>query len=288
MMTMTRNLLNLGLLAIVLLLIAVVVWEPGQQQETTSRLSTLKTSDITRIQIQRDALQDVQLEKKNGHWQMLAPYPVAADETRVAALLSMLDTTSYISFPAAGRKLADYGLEPVLAQIKFNDSLFQFGGLEHISKRRYILAADKDIHLATDLFYHQLRTSAPQFVSPRLFTDAQHIRRLQLAGHQYEKKHDGSWLVTPEENKLSADKLNAWIENWQRLGASRISAAGEARSDEQLRIELDDGTSPVFEILRSENEIIFIRRELGLQYHVAKQTAEALFSPPKADALEQF
>lgn len=287
-MTMTRNLLNLGLLAIVLLLIAVVVWEPGQQQEVTTRLSTLKTGDITRIHIQRDALQDIQLERQNGHWQMLAPYPVAADATRVAALLSMLDTTSYVSFPATGRKLADYGLKPSLAQVQFNDSLFQFGGLEHISKRRYILDPDNNIRLTTDLFYHQLRTSAPQFVSPRLFTDTQGITRLQLADHQYEKKHDGSWLVTPEENKLSADKLNAWIENWQRLSASRISPAGEAHSDERLSIELNDGSSPVFEILRSENEILFIRRDLGLQYHVARQTAEALFSPPKADALEQY
>ena len=283
---MSRNLLNLGLLVIVLLLVAVVMWEPGQQQDVTSKLSSLKGDDIHRIHIQRDGLQDIQLEKRHGNWNMLAPYRVAADNTRVRALLRLADTTSHVSFAAGDRKLADYGLKPVLAQVTFDDSLFQFGNLEQISKRRYVLAPDNEIHLATDLFYYQLRTSATQFVSPRLFSNTQRISRLQLADHQYEKKHDGSWLMTPTTNTIPADKLNAYIDNWQRLRASRISAAGESISDEQVSIELADGNSLVLDILRNENEVVFIRRNIGLQYHVPLQAAEALLTPPKTDALE--
>ncbi|NNG13867.1 MAG: hypothetical protein HKM22_01755, partial [Gammaproteobacteria bacterium] len=150
---MSRNLLNLGLLVIILLLVAVVMWEPGQQQDVSNKLSSLKSDDIHRIHIQRDGLQDIQLEKRHGNWNMLAPYRVAADNTRVRALLRLADTTSHVSFAAGDRKLADYGLKPVLAQVTFDDSLFQFGNLEHISKRRYVLLPDNTIHLVTDLFY---------------------------------------------------------------------------------------------------------------------------------------
>jgi hypothetical protein len=246
----------------------------------------LKDDDIHRIHIQRDGLQDVQLEKQHGNWHMLAPYQVDADDTRVRALLRLADTTSHVSFAATDRKLADYGLEPVLAQVKFNDSLFQFGGLEHISKRRYVLL-DGMIHLVTDLFYHQLRTSATQFVSPRLFTDAQRITRLQLADRQYAQQHDGSWLVTPTLDGISADRLNEYIENWQRLRASRISTADEQGSEEQVSVEFADGSSLLLEIVRSENEVVFTRRDLGLQYHVPVETAETLLALPTPDAPQQ-
>ena len=283
---MSRNILNFGLLVIVLLLTAVVMWEPGEQQDVTSKLSSLKGDDISRIHIQRDGLQDIQLEKQHGSWNMLAPYRVTADNTRVRALLRLADTTSHVHFATKDRKLSNYGLKPVLAQVTFDDSLFQFGNLEQISKRRYVLAPDNEIHLATDLFYYQLRTSATQFVSPRLFSNTQRITRLALADHQYEKKHDGSWLMTPTTNTIPADKLNAYIDNWQRLRASRISKAAEQVGDEHASIELADGNSLIFEILHKEDEIIFIRRDLGLQYHVSLQAAEVLLTPPKADALE--
>jgi hypothetical protein len=285
--TMSRNLLNLGLFLFVLVLAALVIWEPGQEQEAISKLSSLAPGDIKRIHIQRDALQDVELEKQDGRWQMLSPFQVAADKTRVGALLRLVDTTSHVHFPAAGRQLADYGLDPVLAQVRFDDHLFQFGALEHISKRRYVLL-DNEIHLVTDLFYHQLRTSATQFVAPRLLTDTQRIRRLVLPHREFELKQDGSWLVTPAVESASADELNSFIDNWQRLRASRVAAAAEQGRQEHIRIGLADGNELLFEVVHSENEIIFIRRDLGLQYHVAKQAADPLFTLPKAEVLEKY
>lgn len=284
---MSRNLLNLGLFVIVALLVAVVIWEPGQQQDVTGKpLSSLNADDIHRIHIRRDGLQDIQLQKQDGNWHMLAPYRVAADNTRVRALLRLADTTSHASFSAGDRKLADFGLAPIRAQVRFDDSLFQFGGLEHISKRRYVLL-DDTIHLITDLFYHQLRTSATQFVSPRLFSPTQRITRLLLADRQYAQQHDGSWQVTPAADSVSADQLNEFIEHWQRLRASRVSSADEQGSEEQVSIELADGSKLVFEIVRNENEVVFTRRDLGLQYHVPVETAEALFALPKPNAPEQ-
>jgi hypothetical protein len=285
--TMSRNLLNLGLFVTVALLAAVVIWEPGQQQGVTGKpLSSLQADDIQRIHVQRDGLQDVQLQKQEGNWQMLAPYRVDADNTRVRALLRLADATSHASFSAGDRRLADFGLAPARAQVRFDDSLFQFGGLEHISKRRYVLL-DGTIHLITDLFYHQLRTSATQFVSPRLFSPTQRITRLLLADRQYAQQHDGSWLVTPAADSVSADQLNEFIEHWQRLRASRVSSADEQGGKEQVSIELADGSKLVFEIVRSENEVVFTRRDLGLQYHVPVETAEALFALPKPNAPEQ-
>ncbi|MDT8405199.1 DUF4340 domain-containing protein [Sulfuriflexus sp.] len=284
---MSRNLLNLGLFVAVLLLAALVMWAPGEQPANLSELSSLAPGDIRRIQIQRDALQDVELEKQDGHWQMLSPYRVAADKTRVGALLRLINTTSHVRFPASGRELADYGLETVLAQVKFDNQLFQFGDLEPISKRRYVLL-ENEIHLVTDLFYHQLRTSATQFVSPRLLTDAQRIRRLRLPDREYELKQDGSWLLTPAVDAVSADQLNTFISNWQRLRANRVSAAAADDSEERIHIELADGNELVFEVLRPDDEVVFVRRDLGLQYHVARQMAEPLFSLPKPAALEKY
>ncbi len=280
---MSRNIINLGLLAVAALLASLVIWEPGQQQETINKLSPLHNNDINRIHIQRDALQDIQLEKQDGRWNMLTPYPLSADINRIKALLALVNTRSYTKFTVEGRKLANYGLEPIQAQVSFNDSLFQFGKLENISKRRYVLL-DEEIHLITDLFYHQLRTSAAQFVSPELFNEEQRISRLKLVDHQYEQQQDGSWKMTPANNDISADKLNTFIENWQRLRATRVSTAGAQSSTERIHVDIADGKGLVFEILRDENETIFIRRATGLQSHIPSQVADVLFTPPSPHA----
>ena len=284
---MSRNIINLGLLAIVVILATIVIWEPGQQTDITTKLSSLSDKDINRIHIQRDGLQDVQLEKSGDHWNMLTPYSIPADENRIKALLALVNTRSYTRFSAEDRKLSDYGLESSLAQVKFNDSLFQLGKLEHISKRRYI-STNSDIHLITDLFYHQLRTSAAQFVSTQLFSPEQRITRLNMTDSQYEQKHDGSWLMSPENKSISADQINSFIENWQRLRATRVSLASDATSTERIHLVVTSGKEMLFEIVRNEDELIFIRRDLGLQYHIPSQLAETLFTVPTADALQKF
>ena len=85
----SRNLLNLVLLTVVAVLIVLVVYEPGLEPAPVNPgLTQLTQDDITHIHIQRDTDEDVELQKVNGIWQMLKPYPVLAHDFRVQTIFA--------------------------------------------------------------------------------------------------------------------------------------------------------------------------------------------------------
>ena len=78
-----RNLLNLALLIFILVLVAVVVYEPGKEKTVTPpTLTHLKTDDIQHIKINRQLAdtneQDIIFEKTTEGWIMLEPYQLTA------------------------------------------------------------------------------------------------------------------------------------------------------------------------------------------------------------------
>ncbi len=91
----SRTLLNLALLLIVLILVAVVVLEPGKTPELEAVLLTdLKDSEVSKIKIVRKDKDTIELEKKSGHWQMFTPYTLAANDYKVESVLKLLKTES--------------------------------------------------------------------------------------------------------------------------------------------------------------------------------------------------
>ena len=123
----TRNLINLVLLAVVAVLVAVVLLEPGQEQATEQELSTLDSNSFKTITIKRQGLQTIILEKRESTWHMLQPYRAVASKERVDSLLTLPRAKVRTSFPAAGRKLAHYDLAAPKATIEFDKEDFKFG-----------------------------------------------------------------------------------------------------------------------------------------------------------------
>jgi len=138
----SRNILNLVLLSIVLALVAIVVFEPGQTPKATNpALTNLKQENIHHILIQRDTGKDVELKKINGVWQMLKPYPLLANDFRVQSLLRLAETNSYSRHDLATLDIKKFGLDTSHAKITFNQQApIIFGGNDALQQRYFLLS----------------------------------------------------------------------------------------------------------------------------------------------------
>jgi len=162
----SRKRLNLALLLLILVLAAVAYLQPGREGPAPSaRLTGLQPAQVTRILIERPGKEDMRLLRKQG-WRLEVPVKAAADPSRVAILLDLVQARVQAHFPAAGRDLAPYQLDRPLARITFNETLIRFGGPAPLGRRRYLLL-DGQVVLVNDQAFYLLQAGPSAFIATR-------------------------------------------------------------------------------------------------------------------------
>ena len=220
----TRNLLNLVLLAIVGILVLIVVYEPGKQQDEPVPLTTVDTKTINKIHISRTGQKDVTLVKSpdTGKWQMLAPFKTAANRIKTESLLTLLSQHSGAQYAMADLDVKTYGLDLPRATIIFNDELkFEFGTTEPLNKQRYLRFNDT-LHVIDDHFYYQLMSPVTVFVDHQLVPVEKAVTKLELPDLSL-SLNEGTWQLTPQQDGVSNDQANELVENWKTAFAMYIS-----------------------------------------------------------------
>ena len=274
-----RNLINLLLLAIVVVLVTVVFLEPGREQAAEPQLSTLDSNSISSITIKRSGLRTIILEKRESTWHMLQPYRAVANTERIDSLLTLPQAKVRTSFPAADRKLRHYDLAEPKATIEFDEEKFTFGSVEHISKHRFILYKDT-ITLTTDRYYHHLRTSAGQFVSPALLPMDNKIVGLDLPDLKIVRNDKSAWEVMPVPTDTSSDAANILIANWQTARALFVNDHDGTVSDKQAVVHFDNNTSLRFDIFIEEDKLSLVNRNNRLKYIFYSDKTSGLLQLP--------
>jgi hypothetical protein len=165
-MTTRRWLINLGLLALLVLLLLAVRLDTRETERRT-RLTSLAPEDIARIDLHRAGEPTIQLQREDTGWQMRAPFAVTADPAAVAKLLPVADARASRILPAAGLDLTELGLEPAPLRVLLNGLELRFGGTEPVAAQRYVQVGDM-VHLVDDRFLPGLMTPATALVSRRL------------------------------------------------------------------------------------------------------------------------
>lgn len=288
-----RTLLNLALLLIVLFLVALVMFEPGKTPEPKALLLTdLKDSDVSKIKIIRKDKDTIVLEKQSGHWQMLAPFKLPANDYKVASVLKLLETETAARYNFADMDPARFDLVAPVVSISFNDSLsLDFGNTEPLHKQRYV-RINRQLYLIADYYYYQLVGSSSDYLDHALIREGGKIIRIELPDLTLALT-DGKWTLSPKNEDYSADAYTDLLNEWQHAHAVELRPlkSGEKKdsASKQIRVFLQGRKSPIsFALHQTEDEFILTRADKNIEYVMATDKAGALLglqkNAPDADA----
>ncbi len=278
----SRVLLNLGLLALVVAL-GLTIFNLRDDSEEY-QLTTLKPDDITAIKIQhRDRY--VVLKKQDDGWRMTRPINIPANNFRVNSLLKLINTTVHASYDISQLNLARYKLDKPRTILRLfngeNDTVIAFGGSNPINRMRYVKTGER-MALIDDNFYPLVSSQIGTLISPRLLPDVKGITRLQLPNLLIEKTDNGKSRLTPDNNTLSADDINALIDEWLHVEAFGVHdyMQREQLGDIDISVIRDGAPQTLrFTITDTEPWLILARPELGIEYHLNIEAYDKLIRP---------
>ncbi len=273
----SRTLLNLVLLVTVALLAGVVLWEPGLRGPAPpDRLSHIPARDIRQIAISRPAQADVRLQRRDTRWHLVEPIALPANELRVRSILRVLNATSHGRMRAASQDLERFGLAAPKASLVLDQLRLDFGDSEPLDGRRYVRLGDT-VHLTDDDTLHQLTTSAASLVHDGpLGPDPQPVA-IWLAETSL-RLEDKRWILAPERPTVGADAILRLVDAWRQAQAISVRTAAAPGADgKTVRVELAGAHRVLeFQALESEHDLILVRPDVGVQYHLPQPSADRL------------
>jgi len=264
-----RSILNIVLLCIVLVLIFIVVFQSGEQDEEAS-LTELHSSDINEISISLPYKESVVLVREAAGWKITEPIEARANPLRIEMLLQLAAARSYARYPAQSLELKHYQLAPPLGSIRFNQQSLFFGGVEALNRRRYVLSGES-VQLIAERYFYQTMVTLPALLDPAILPFDAELNRIELPSYSVTHSDEGVWTMDDSELPL-IDDVNAFVKNWQQAKAARITPYNNNDvANGLIKASLSDGRLLEFELLQTHPELILGRRDLAMRYHFEAQ-----------------
>ena len=157
-----RAVINLILLALIAALAAWLYWTGHNDTHSAPvTVSTIDPNSIDYITVTRSGQTELQFSKQQAGWRMLSPLPAPANNTRIKAMLAIINARSYTQLDAAGLDPDRFGIRDPAVMLKVNNLEFRFGSAAALDSRRYLLYQDQ-VHLIDDGLFQQLQ-QPPEF-----------------------------------------------------------------------------------------------------------------------------
>lgn len=274
----SRTLVNLGLLALLAVLVLLVIYEPGQEKPAEEpQLLELNSDGISSLRIERVSGPTVVLERQQGVWRMTEPLQIGVNNFRISSLLRVTELKSLNHFTAAPESLGQYGLDAPNATLTINGTTrIDFGNSTPIDQRRYVRIGDT-VHLIADNFYYHLIGAPTTYASNSVLDGKSALVRLELPGLLLALQ-EGKWSATPQPASFSADQISQLIDHWRHAQALEV-APYDGRKGEMVRLTFAGNDEP-FILLVTERtpELILARPDLKVQYHLPPSSAAELLA----------
>ncbi len=283
-MLKSRILINLGLLALVVVLGLANYTLRYQDDTTDQRLSTLDAEQIDSIEIaHRDRY--VVLKKSDDGWRMTRPINIPANNFRISSLLKLIDATPHASYDVSQLELAQFQLQQPRTTLRLSngkqDVLFEFGTTNPLNRLRYVRVGQA-MHLIDDNIYPLISSQIGTLISPRLLPDVETLNALQLPEISLRRDGEGRWQLSPDSSKLSADDIQAVIDAWLHAEAFGVHDYLHREQLGTVEISAMHGeTVRPFRFLITDTEpwLILARPELGIEYHLNSEVYDRLLRP---------
>ncbi|MCU0766092.1 MAG: DUF4340 domain-containing protein [Gammaproteobacteria bacterium] len=158
---------NVAMAAAVLLLALIARLEPGREPAPTlAALTDVPAQSVRGVRLFDGNGLVLALERVGAHWELTAPAPGPADGARVERLLGLLGTPSLRNIGRVEGRLAEFGLDPPELIAEFDGIPVAFGGLDPVSRQRYV-SYGGEVHLIGDGYRHHLLAGPEGFRAAR-------------------------------------------------------------------------------------------------------------------------
>lgn len=271
-----RVILNIVMLTGVLILAAVTFYKPGI--EPPADIAPLTDLDSNRVEHIRIVRSDgsVSLERRGDGWWVSGDMPIPADQTQVNRLLQLTSLKPERSYPDTELDPAKLDLEPPLATLHFDDTELQFGDTDPLDHLRYVRVGDR-ISLIPDSVQNILQGTRTQFASRKLLPNKDEIVGITLPDLKLSKPKDGTWLIEPEPERISADAAPKLVNAWTTTSALWVRPYKPSQNSKPVRIDFADGSHIDFELRQNDRETVLARPDLALEYNLTEVSAKELF-----------
>ena len=221
------------------------------------------------------------LGRKQGDWLIEDPFQWPANRFNVDHLLQITEAKTGSQFPAAGKDLAEFGLQHPYALLQLDQTRITFGISHTIGERRYALI-DDTVYLLPDVYYPFIQQGVVALIDRRLVPPSLQLQSLKLEHSTLKRDGDRGWQAVDSQS-ISADWIAQRISSWQGLEASRVTSL-KAAAEPLQRVEatLQDGTRLDFQVISTQPELIIANPALGLQFHFTEDQYQQLLAQPDA------
>jgi hypothetical protein len=280
--------INLGLLAVIGIFALLAAFEPGKKKEVPIPLAQIDTGAVRKIEI--SGKETLSLEKKEGHWFLVSPFQAPANDHRVDLLLKIPETASSASYPAVASELARFGLAPPGTVLRLDELSLEFGDSDPIQQHRYVKVGDT-LQLVEDNFHHHLTAPATDYVEKKLLPENPDLRKIELPGLTLNREEGGKWRSEPPQDPPGPlyELADAW--RYARAFDVKRHEAKDAPPGETIRVSLGQDKPLEFGIVRRAPELVLLRADWGLEFHLTEETSKSLLTlkapepaPPSAEA----
>lgn len=272
----SRRLLNVCLLLAATGLAAIVYFYPGKPTvEAPASLLSVPLEDIEHIRIERAGVDALALTREQGVWHMQAPYRLAVNQVRADAVARLSDAVSFAQLAVEG-DLGSYGLDNPRLRVTLNDKNLEFGDTDPLYKRRYVRVGGT-LHLIADGGYHHLLASPAGFVHPKPLGPDTAMTAIELSGTRLVHTPEG-WLAEPNEAAVGQSAIDTLVRAWHAAQATTVRARDPTLEVEQVVTIHEAQSTTAFEVARTDHELILMRVDAEIQYHLPLETGRRLLS----------
>ncbi|MFV2056321.1 MAG: DUF4340 domain-containing protein [Thiohalomonadales bacterium] len=291
----SKQTLNM-LLFVVIVGLGLLAWlippeDADSKHAVRARISNLPAEQISSIEIRIKNKPETRLEKRAGRWFMIAPIHIEANDFLANRVTTLLNSEYSSTFALDKDPLAKFGLSPAWISVKLDKQQIDLGHSNRLTQQRYIWYQNAVFMIADNI--PTLLNAAPSgFISTKILPSDSHIIAVEFEDYSIERQ-DERWLLRRKDAStnaiLSQDLFVKFIDEW-RLAQAIYVRLGKAGTTEKpmaalpIVVILADGQKIGFDIMDEDTGKQLLRPDLGIYYHIHKDTAQTLLNfPPNGE-----
>jgi len=276
-----KLLLNLALALAVAGLAAYVFLRPAEKAEPGIRLTGLSRDQVTRVAIERRKTAPIRLEKRDGHWRMLAPFESRTDDTQADRIVDLVSATARSKLPR--EDLARFELDPPQVKVTLNDEAFAFGRVNEVTNEQYLATADA-VFLVAPFYGYGIPDDATKLVSRMLLGPDEVPEAFDFGGRRVVRDEKGQWTLQGAPSPqgaaaLSQDDFNRWADEWRLTSALAAEPYKGPGGKQRITVRFKNGESAVFQIVESATGFGLVRTGQNLLYRFGAEVGRRLMDP---------
>jgi uncharacterized protein DUF4340 len=266
-----------ALLAAAVAVLAIYIYFKPARGPGEYPLSALKAQEIRSIRVERPGdTAPLLLERRPDGWYVSPPFAARADALRAHQVLAIAEAKSSHRLPAAD--LARFELDRPVAWVTLGGQTFSFGLVNAVTREQYVLSGDF-VYTLHPRYGAALPARAAEAANRQLFAADEVPVRVEFKEFTVESRN-GRWTLTPAAGAVSQEEFMRWVDEWHLASALRVEPWTRGKPFAEIRVRLKSGGNLTLGVLARHPELVLVRTDEKMQYHLRAEAAKRLFSPP--------